>query len=49
MFFGLYTQPLIIPDCLYPSPLIKIDIPVSGKLLETQNKKTADNQDDSGL
>ncbi|XP_053374870.1 HEAT repeat-containing protein 6-like [Mercenaria mercenaria] len=46
MFYGLYTQPLIIPDSLYPSPLIKIDIPVLGKMSVTPDK--TEKQEESG-
>ena len=34
MFFGLYSQPLEVPDCLYPSPLTKHELPVLGKMSE---------------
>ncbi|KAL4223144.1 HEAT repeat-containing protein 6 [Mactra antiquata] len=48
MFYGLYSQPLRINDCLYPSPFIKVDIPTLGKLSDTSQKKSTDSHDDTG-
>lgn len=49
MFYGLYSQPLVIADSLHPSPLVKVDLPILGKLSEaTPKKSSTDKQDESG-
>lgn len=47
MFYGLYTQPLIIPESLYPSPLIKIDLPVLGRISDASSKTGPEIQDET--
>lgn len=44
MFYGLYSEALVIPDSLYPSPLTRLDIPVP----ESQTQKTPDREENSG-